>query len=166
MRHKRSEAWRWPSTEASGISTRVSRTSCGPTSDRGPVEEFTSQIRQRFPDARFAFNYSSSFKWFNDPDPLTFDALGEMGVRFLFITLGGQHASGYGLSTLLSAMAERKEQGYIELQRREWAAGVDVPTASHHRFSGVPYHHLVGTDYDAARLGLDYVEDLPESKVV
>jgi isocitrate lyase len=137
-----------------------------PTSDREPVEEFTTQIRKRFPDARFAFNYSSSFKWFNDAEPLTFDALGDLGVRFLFITLGGQHASGYGLSTLLAAMAERKEQGYIELQRREWAEGVDMPTASHHRFSGVPYHHLVGTQYDAARLGVEFVEDLPESKVV
>lgn len=137
-----------------------------PTSDRGPVEEFTAAIRRRFPEARFAFNYSSSFKWFNDPEPLTFDALAGLGVRFLFITLGGQHAVGYGLSTLLRAMAERKEWGYIELQRREWAAGADIPTQSHHRFSGVPYHHLVGTAYDAARLGLEYVEALPDSKVV
>src|SRR5437867_4707485 len=43
-----------------------------PTSDRGPVEEFCSRIQKRFPDAKFAFNYSSSFKWFNDPQPLTF----------------------------------------------------------------------------------------------
>ena len=39
-----------------------------PTADRGPVETFTGEIRRRFPEARFAFNYSSSFKWFNDPD--------------------------------------------------------------------------------------------------
>src|SRR5437660_3098837 len=31
------------------------------TSDRGPVERFSSEIRQRFPKARFAFNWSSSF---------------------------------------------------------------------------------------------------------
>jgi isocitrate lyase len=94
-----------------------------PTSDREPVETFTTEIRKRFPDARFAFNYSSSFKWYNDPQPLTFDELAAMGVGFLFITLGGQHAAGYGLSTLLEAMADRKELGYIELQRREWAPG-------------------------------------------
>jgi len=137
-----------------------------PTSDREPVETFTTQIRRRFPDARFAFNYSSSFKWFNDPAPLTFQELGEMGVGFLFITLGGQHATGHGLSTLLAAMAERQEQGYIELQRREWAAGADIPTRSHHQFSGVPYHHLLGKAYDAARLGQEYVEVLPDDKVV
>jgi hypothetical protein len=63
-------------------------------------------------------------------------------------------------------MAEREEQGYIELQRREWALGADIPTRSHHFFSGVPYHHLLGTKYDAARLGIQFVEDLPEEKVV
>jgi len=137
-----------------------------PTADRDPVETFTTEIRKRFPDARFAFNYSSSFKWFNDPDPMTFAQLGAMGVGFIFITLGGQHANGHGLSTLLAAMAERQEQGYIELQRKEWAPGHEVPTASHHRFSGVPYHHLVGEAYDAARLGTGFVEALPEDKVV
>jgi isocitrate lyase len=137
-----------------------------PTADRGPVETFTSEIRRRFPDARFAFNYSSSFKWFNDPEPMTFAELGQMGVGFIFITLGGQHANGLGLSTLLTAMADRQEQGYIELQRREWAPGEEIPTRSHHQFSGVPYHHLVGKAYDAARLGTEFVEALPDAKVV
>jgi isocitrate lyase len=137
-----------------------------PTSERGPVETFTSEIRKRFPDARFAFNYSSSFKWFNDTDPLTFDELGSLGVRFLFITLGGQHAAGYGLSTLLTGLRERKQDAYIELQRREWAEEADIPTRSHHQFTGVPYHHLVGEAYDAARLGTGFVEELPDARVV
>src|SRR5437764_6674674 len=75
-----------------------------PTSDRGTVETFTQQIKQRFPDARFAFNWSSSFKWFKEPNPMTFAELGEMGVKFIFITLGAQHAEGHGLSVLLQAM--------------------------------------------------------------
>src|SRR6266576_5253823 len=69
-----------------------------PTSDRGPLETFTTQIRKRFPKARFAFNWSSSFKWYNDPNPLRFSELSQMGVKFIFITLGGQHAAGLGLS--------------------------------------------------------------------
>ena len=137
-----------------------------PTSDREPVETFAAEVRKRFPDARFAFNWSSSFKWFLDPDPLTFAQLGDLGFKFIFITLGGQHAAGHGLSTLLSAMAERQEQGYIELQRREFEAGSDFPTRSHHEFSGVPYHHELGKAYDAARLGREFAEDLPEDKVV
>ncbi len=137
-----------------------------PTSDREPVETFAAEVRKRFPEASFAFNWSSSFKWFLDRDPLTFAQLGDLGFKFIFITLGGQHAAGHGLSTLLSAMAERQEQGYIELQRREFEAGSDFPTRSHHEFSGVPYHHELGKAYDAARLGREFAEDLPEGKVV
>jgi isocitrate lyase len=137
-----------------------------PTSDRQPVETFAHEIRKRFPKANFAFNWSSSFKWFNDPNPMKFSELGEMGFKFIFITLGAQHANGHGLSVLLQAMAQRQEQGYIELQRKEFEPGTDFPTKSHHFFSGVPYHHLVGKQYDAARLGKEFMEELPESKVV
>jgi isocitrate lyase len=137
-----------------------------PTSDRGPVEEWAVAVRRRFPESAFAFNWSSSFKWYLDPDPLTFAELGELGFKFIFITLGGQHAMAVGLNELLVAMAARQEQGYIELQRREWKTGADIPTRSHHTFSGVPYHHLVGKMYDAARLGLEYVEQTGEGKVV
>src|SRR5438046_1402611 len=35
-----------------------------PTSDRAAVETFSEQIQRRFPDARFAFNWSSAFNWF------------------------------------------------------------------------------------------------------
>lgn len=137
-----------------------------PTADRGPVEEWASAVRRRFPDAKFAFNWSSSFKWYKDPSPITFAELGEMGFAFIFITLGGQHAMGHGFSQLLHAMGEGQEQGYIELQRREWEEGTDFPTRSHHQFSGVPYHHLVGEKYSSARLGRQFVEKLSDDKVV
>jgi isocitrate lyase len=137
-----------------------------PTSDRGPVEKFSTEIQKRFPDAKFAFNYSSSFKWFNDDQPLSFSELGEMGVRFIFITLGAQHATAHGLSVLLQAMSLGQEMGYIELQNKEWEPGQDFPSKSHHFFSGVPYHHVVGKMFDAARLGREFVEELPEEKVV
>jgi isocitrate lyase len=137
-----------------------------PTAERGPVETFSREIHKRFPEARFAFNYSSSFKWFQEKDPFSFDELGELGIRFLFITLGAQHATAHGLSMLLQAMKQGKEQGYIELQKQEWQPGADLPSRSHHQFSGVPYHHLVGKMYDAARLGKEFCEELPEEAVV
>ena len=137
-----------------------------PTAERVAVETFAEQIRKRFPDARFAFNWSSSFKWFNDPNPMTFAELCEMGVKFIFITLGAQHAEGHGLSVLLQAMSTDQQDGYIALQRKEFEPGEDFPTRSHHFFSGVPYHHLVGKAYDAARLGQEFVEALPEDRVV
>src|SRR6267154_1453707 len=137
-----------------------------PTSDRGAVETFSEQIKKRFPQARFAFNWSSSFKWFKDPNPMTFAELGEMGLKFIFITLGAQHAEGHGLSVLLQAMSKDQQDGYIALQRKEFESGQDFPTKSHHFFSGVPYHHVVGKAYDAARLGQEFVEELPEDRVV
>jgi isocitrate lyase len=137
-----------------------------PTSEREPVERFAREVHDRFPEARFAFNWSSSFKWFNDPSPITFDELAALGYRFIFITLGAQHATGLGLSQLLSSMNQEREQAYVALQRREWDPAADVPTRSHHFFSGVPYHHLVGKAYDAARLGVEFVEELPEERVV
>jgi isocitrate lyase len=135
-----------------------------PTAARGPVEQFTAAIKKRFPDARFAFNYSSSFKWQNEKNPMTFDELGEMGVGFLFITLAMQHAAGYGMSEVLTALKERKEQGYIELQRREWDPAKDIPTKSHHLFTGVPYHHHLGEVYGARGMGAD--EGLEKELVV
>jgi hypothetical protein len=63
-------------------------------------------------------------------------------------------------------MSVHQEQGYIELQKKEWDDSGDFPSKSHHFFSGVPYHHLVGKMYDAARLGKEFVEELAEDKVV
>ena len=173
-----------------------------PTAERGPVEKFSHEVHKRFPQAKFAFNYSSSFKWFNEQRPFSFAELGELGIKFLFITLGAQHATAHGLSVLLQEMAEGQEQGYMALQRKEWngsagpvsvgagyippAAGraeniadgmrfdfpspnalaFDFPTKSHHFFSGVPYHHVVGKMYSAARLGHEFCEDLEDDKVV
>ncbi|OLC57687.1 MAG: hypothetical protein AUH85_02650 [Chloroflexi bacterium 13_1_40CM_4_68_4] len=120
-----------------------------PTSDRAPVEDFADRVRRRFPEARFAFNWSSSFKWFNDPSPLRFAELGELEF-----------------SRLLQGMRERQEQAYIELQRAEWAPEADIPTRSHHLFSGVPYHQLLGEELGGARLGQQFQESLPAEKVV
>src|SRR5207248_3032237 len=39
-----------------------------PTSAREPVERFATEVRERFPEARFACNWASSFKWYLDDD--------------------------------------------------------------------------------------------------
>jgi isocitrate lyase len=137
-----------------------------PTAERATTEKFCSEIRKRFPKARFAFNYSSSFKWYNETNPITWDDLGELGVGFIFITLALQHAAGHGMSVLLDGLKKQKEQGYMDLQRKEWAGGADIPTRSHHLFTGVPYHQHVGQEYGATRLSEDMDEHLEVSKVV
>ena len=137
-----------------------------PTAERGPTQRFHEEIRKRFPDARFAFNYSSSFKWFNEQAPMTWDELAEMGVRFIFITLAAQHAMGYGMSSLLETLKAEKQDGYIELQRHEWDGGDSVPTRSHHLFTGVPYHHHVGEHLQVDRFGQKVDQHLEALKVV
>jgi isocitrate lyase len=137
-----------------------------PTAERGPTQQFHEEIRKRFPEARFAFNYSSSFKWFNEQDPMTFEELSEMGVRFIFITLAAQHAMGYGFSELLEGLKANQQDAYIELQRREWAGGEKVPTKSHHLFTGVPYHHHMGEQLNVARFGHVVDQKLEGLKVI
>ena len=124
-----------------------------PNSDRGPTERFAAEVRRRFPHANLAFNWSSSFKWFNDPEPISFAELGELGYKFVFITLAAQHAMGYAFSKLLQGLSEDQERAYVALQRKEWAAGNDIPTKSHHLFTGVPYHQALGETMGASRLG-------------
>jgi isocitrate lyase len=137
-----------------------------PTAERAQTQAFCAEIRKRFPKARFAFNYSSSFKWFNEKDPVTWDELAQMGVGFIFITLALQHAAGHGMSILLKDLKDSKEEGYMSLQRKEWAEGADIPTRSHHLFTGVPYHQHVGQEYGASRLSEAMDEHLEMSKVV
>jgi len=137
-----------------------------PTAARDTTEKFHSEIRKRFPKAQFAFNYSSSFKWFNEKDPMTWDDLAEQGVKFVFITLAAQHAYGYGFNNLLTAMKEKQQEGYLELQRAEWAENGEMPTKSHHYFSGVPYHHHLGEQMGSARFGKAVNEGLEVTKVV
>jgi isocitrate lyase len=137
-----------------------------PTAARAQTEEFHSEIRKRFPDARFAFNYSSSFKWFNEPDPLSWDELAQLGIKFIFITLAGQHAMGHGMSTLLEALKAEKQDGYMALQRQEWAGNGEIPTRSHHLFTGVPYHHHLGEEMGSGRFGKSVNLGLEATKVV
>src|SRR3989442_1377562 len=117
------------------------------------TELFAEEVHRRFPDAPLAFNWSSSFKWFNESDPTGFRELGALGYKFIFITLAAQHAMGYAFSKLLQGLDETEERAYIDLQRKEWAAGDDIPTRSHHLFTGVPYHQVMGEVLGASRLG-------------
>src|SRR3989304_379352 len=62
---------------------------------REPAVAFARAMRETHPDLPLAFNYSSSFKWSSDPNPLLFRELGELGYKFIFITLYAAHAGTY-----------------------------------------------------------------------
>src|SRR5688500_1976202 len=48
------------------------------SSDRGPAIEFARAMKETHPNLPLAFNYSSSFRWHKDDNPLTFRELGEL----------------------------------------------------------------------------------------
>jgi isocitrate lyase len=119
---------------------------------REPAVAFARAMRQTHPHLPLAFNYSSSFKWSSDPQPFTFRELGELGYKFIFITLYAAHAGMYAAWNALEDLAKNEEQGQWALEKLK--AG--HPTESHHvmahvsHFQELERRYIPGTD---ARLG-------------
>jgi isocitrate lyase len=105
------------------------------SSDREPAIEFARAMRQTHPKLPLAFNYSSSFKWNRDPDPLSFRELGELGYKFIFITLFGAHAAMYSVWNHMHELVKNEEQAQWNLERLK--AG--HPTESHHVMARVTH---------------------------
>ena len=103
-------------------------------SDRGPTIEFARAMKQTHPRLPLAFNYSSSFRWHKDPDPLTFRELGELGYKFIFITLYGAHAAMYAVWNAMHELSKNEEQAQWNLERTK----LGHPTESHHIMARVP----------------------------
>ena len=99
-----------------------------PTPDRGDAETFAEAMSKSFPGLPLAFNYSSSFKWTDVEDPMTFRELGDMGYRFIFITLGAIHAAMYAEWNFLNDLSENEEGAQFRLQ----AMKSGHPTENHH----------------------------------
>jgi isocitrate lyase len=95
---------------------------------REPAVAFAKAMRQTHPDLPLAFNYSSSFRWSGDPSPLLFRELGELGYRFIFITLFAAHAGMYAVWNAMEDLAKNQEQAQWSLEKVK--AG--HPTESHH----------------------------------
>ena len=104
-------------------------------SDRGPAIEFARAMKQTHPNLPLAFNYSSSFRWHKDPNPLTFRELGELGYKFIFITLFGAHAAMYSVWNAMHELVKNEEQAQWALERTK----VGHPTESHHVMARVSH---------------------------
>jgi isocitrate lyase len=102
---------------------------------REPAIAFARAMRETHPRLPLAFNYSSSFKWSADPDPLAFRELGELGYRFIFITLYAAHAGTYATWNALEDLAKNEEQAQWTLEKVK--AG--HPTESHHVMARVAH---------------------------
>jgi isocitrate lyase len=110
---------------------------------RGPTEAFAEAMRRTHPALPLAFNYSSSFRWHQDPDPLTFRELGALGYRFIFITIFGAHAATYAVWNAMEDLVGREEQAQWALEKMK----VGHPTESHHVMARVAHFQALERQY-------------------
>jgi isocitrate lyase len=103
--------------------------------DREPAIAFARAMRESHPGLPLAFNYSSSFKWHRDPSPFTFKELGELGYKFIFITLFAAHAGMYAVWNAMEELVQDQEQAQWRLEKTK--AG--HPTESHHVMARVSH---------------------------
>ena len=102
---------------------------------REPAAAFAKAMRETHPSLPLAFNYSSSFRWHQDPNPLTFKELGELGYKFIFITLFGAHAATYAMWNAMEELVRDEEQAQWRLEKTK----VGHPTESHHVMARVAH---------------------------
>lgn len=93
------------------------------------VESFANEMQRAWPNLPLAFNYSSSFRWSASSNPLSFDKLGKMGYKFIFITIGAPHASMYAVWNFMEDLADNKEQAQFRLEKMI----ENHPTENHHK---------------------------------
>ena len=105
------------------------------SADREPAIAFAKAMRESHPSLRLAFNYSSSFKWHKDPNPFTFAELGDLGYRFIFITLFAAHAGMYAVWNAMEELVKDQEQAQWRLEKTK----VGHPTESHHVMARVSH---------------------------
>jgi isocitrate lyase len=116
--------------------------------DREPAVAFARAMRASHPNTPLAFNYSSSFKWHKDPNPFTFAELGELGYKFIFITLFAAHAGMYAVWNAMEELVKDQEQAQWRLEKTK----VGHPTESHHvmarvnHFQELEKRYIPGSD--------------------
>src|SRR5438046_2294548 len=102
---------------------------------REPAVAFARAMRETHPRLPLAFNYSSSFRWHADPNPFTFRELGELGYKFIFITLFAAHAATYAMWNAMEELVRDQEQAQWRLEKTK----VGHPTESHHVMARVAH---------------------------
>ena len=102
---------------------------------REPAIAFAKAMRQTHPDLPLAFNYSSSFRWSGDANPFLFRELGDLGYKFIFITLYAAHAGTYAVWNAMEDLVKNQEQAQWTVEKMK--AG--HPTESHHVMARVAH---------------------------
>ena len=116
--------------------------------DIGECKEFIQEIQKEHPNKMFAYNCSPSFNWkakLSDKEISSFkDELGDLNVKFQFITLAGFHSLNYSMFELSENYRDNGMTGFVDLQEKEFAAQVRGFTAvKHQREVGASYFDQV-----------------------
>jgi isocitrate lyase len=115
-----------------------------PDPSREDAIEYAETIHETHPDLKLAFNYSSSFAWSEEEDPLTFQELGDMGYKYIFITLFALHSGAHAVYEDFKDLAQNDEQAQFDLEDRY----IGHPTESHHELSFVPRFQNIEAEFD------------------
>lgn len=102
---------------------------------REPAVAFARAMRESHPHLPLAFNYFSSFRWHADSNPFLFRELGELGYKFIFITLYAAHAGMYAAWNAMEDLVKNQEQAQWTLEKMK----VGHPTESHHVMARVEH---------------------------
>jgi isocitrate lyase len=115
-----------------------------PDPSREDAVEYAETLHETHPDVQLAFNYSSSFAWSEEEDPLTFQELGELGYKYIFITLFGLHSGAHAVYEDFKNLADNAEEAQFDLEGRY----LDHETESHHELSFVPRFQDIEAQFD------------------
>jgi len=115
-----------------------------PDPSREDAINYAETLHETHPDVKLAFNYSSSFAWSEEEDPLTFEELGDMGYKYIFITLYALHSGAHAVYEDFTNIAENDEQAQFDLEDRY----LGHPTESHHELSFVPRFQEIEAQFD------------------
>ena len=115
-----------------------------PDPSREDAVKYAETIHETHPDLKLAFNYSSSFAWSEEDDPLTFQERGDLGYKYIFITLFALHSGAHSVYEDFKGLAEGDEEAQFDLEQRY----LDHETESHHELSFVDRFQNIESEFD------------------
>jgi isocitrate lyase len=115
-----------------------------PDPSREDAVRYAEAIHETHPDLDLAFNYSSSFAWSEEEDPLTFQELGDLGYGYIFITLYALHSGAHSVYEDMQNIAANDEQAQFDLEDRY----LGHETESHHELSFVDRFQEIEAQFD------------------
>jgi isocitrate lyase len=115
-----------------------------PDPSREDAVEYAQTLQETHPDQKLAFNYSSSFAWSEEEDPLTFEELGDIGYDYIFVTLFGLHSGAHAVYEDMKRAAEGDEEAQFGLEDRY----LGHETESHHELSFVERFQEIEKRFD------------------